>query len=356
MCRHCGTRVAQKAQTCFFCGAVLDVAPRRCVSLPWADLILFTVIGAVLALWWLRAPEAPDTWIASQNAEQIASADVPLIAYATDAQATSTPPPTVAPPPPTATPTPAPTEVVGPTRHKVVAEDTVAAIAQKYGSTIKDIIESNGLGADARLSIGQELIIPVVGPSGGPGPTATPQSTGLMYTVQSGDTISDIADRYKSRIDWILTANNLKATDYLRIGQVLIVPLVPTTPTPTPTQIVTPQTPTATPEPSLAAPVLLSPADGSVLTGQGEVLLTWMAVGTLEANEWYVVTLTAGGSARPAATWWTKTTAWRLPAELRGSSRAGIDFTWRVQVRAGSPGQPGPAASPSSVERRFTWR
>ena len=34
-----------------------------------------------------------------------------------------------------------------------------------------------------------------------------------------------------------------------------------------------------------------------------------------------------------AVTWWTKGTTWRLPAEYRGTSQAGVDFNWQVQVR-----------------------
>ncbi len=355
MCRHCGTRVAQKAQTCFFCGAPLDSTPRRRISLPWADLVLFAVIGGLLAFWWLRAPEAPENWQLAQQQRQARSTEAPLIAMLSEELPPSaTPVPT--PLPATATPQPTPTATPGPIRHVVAAGDSVAAIAAKYGSTIKDIIEANGLSANARLSIGQELIIPVKGPSGGPGPTATATGGGLMYIVKSGDTLSGIAERYNSRVDWIVTANNLNPSDFLRVGQVLLVPLAPITPTPTPTVPVTPQTPTPTPVPTLAAPVLLSPPDGSVISGQSEVVLNWMAVGTLQADEWYVVTLFAGDNPRPAATWWTKATTWRLPAELRGTSRAGIDFKWRVQVRQGSPEQPGPAVSPSSVERHFTWR
>lgn len=354
VCRHCGTRVAQKAQTCFFCGAPLDTAPRRRINLPWADLLLFAVIGGVLAFWWLRAPEAPETWQLAQQERQARSTEVPVIAMLSEElPPTATPQPT--PLPPTATPQSPPTETPGPIRHKVAAGESVAAIAAKYGSTIKEIIEANSLSADGRLSVGQELIIPVAGPSGGPGPTPT-AGGGLMYIVKSGDTLSGIAERYGSRVDWILTANNLNPADYLRVGQALLVPLAPITPTPTPTAPVTPQAPTPTQVPTLAAPTLLSPPDGSVISGQNEVTLTWMAVGTLKADEWYVVTLFAGDKPRPAATWWTKSTAWRLPAALRGTTRAGVDFTWRVQVRRGSPEQPGPAISPSSVERRFTWR
>jgi hypothetical protein len=55
-------------------------------------------------------------------------------------------------------------------------------------------------------------------------------------------------------------------------------------------------------------------------------------------------------------TWWTKGTTWRLPAEYRGTSQAGVDFNWQVQVRTDAEGRPGAAASPLSAERRFTWR
>ena len=70
---------------------------------------------------------------------------------------------------------------------------------------------------------------------GGPGPTVTPSKDTLVYTVQSGDTISGIAQRFGSQIDWILQANKLKGTEFLRIGQPLTVPRMPATPIPTPT-------------------------------------------------------------------------------------------------------------------------
>ncbi|MGQ9491832.1 MAG: LysM peptidoglycan-binding domain-containing protein [Anaerolineae bacterium] len=307
----------------------------------------------MLAFWWLRAPEAPESRQLAQQQRQARSTEVPLIALLSE-ELPPTPPPT--PLPPTATPQPTPTPTPGLTRHKVVAGESVSAIAARYGANPQEIIQANGLSADGRLNVGQELIIPLAGPSGGPGPTPTATGGALMYVVKSGDTISDIAQRYGSRIDWIMAANKLNPADYLRVGQALLIPLMPITPTPTATVAVTPQTPTPTPEPTLAAPILLSPPDGSVLAGQSEVMLNWLAVGTLAADEWYVVTLLAGDNRRPAAIWWTKATTWRLPGELRGASRAGVDFTWRVQVRKGSPDQPGPAASPSSAERRFTWR
>ena len=191
---------------------------------------------------------------------------------------------------------------------------------------------------------------------GGPGPTVTPSKDTLIYTVQSGDTVSDIAQRFDSQIDWILQANKMKATDFLRIGQPLTVPRTPATATPTPTVEVIPVTPSPTPVPTLRAPSLLAPADGAVLTGQGSVLLNWTSVGILQPDQWYVVTLKKGERNTAATMWWTKGTTWRLGPEFRGSTQAGVDYTWRVQVRAGSAEEPGDVASPASEERRFTWR
>ena len=108
--------------------------------------------------------------------------------------------------------------------------------------------------------------------------------------------------------------------------------------------------------PGLRAPALLTPADGAVLTGQDSVLLNWTSVGILKPDQWYVVTLKKNESNAAAVTWWTKGTTWRLGPEYRGTTQAGVDYTWRVQVRAGSAEEPGDVASPASAERRFTWR
>lgn len=358
LCPHCGTRVAQKAQTCFFCGALLDNAPQRRFHMPWADLILFAVIGTVLTLWWLRAPQMSIKEVAADDSPSsavVAALTPPaLAALIADDVATATPvPPTAV---PTDTPSPTATLPAEPPRYTVKAGDTVDAIARQFNSTIADIIQANGLGANARLNVGQVLIVPVPGGTGGAGPTATPTGDMLIYSVQAGDTVSGIAEKFNSRIDWILQANKMDGSAILRIGQSLLVPLSPMTPTPSPTPNVTPQPPTPTPVPTLGAPALLSPADGSIVTGQEAVLLSWTSVGTLGADEWYVVIVRKSGSLTPLITWWSKNTTWRLPATYRDPSGTDTDIIWRVQVRKGSPDNAGEPISPASVERRFTWR
>ena len=367
-CPHCGNRVAQRAHTCFFCGASLEDAPHRRLTIPWADVILFLVIGGVVAFWWLRSPDTPAGRQISLFGQHTSDIDQARIATAASEPAPTSLPPTAT-PAPTATLEPTATPLPTPLRHKVHQGDTLAVIAGFYGSTVQDIIDANGLDPSGLIRVGQELIIPVAGPSGGPGPTETPNGGTLVYTVQSGDTVESIAMRFNSQIDWILQANNLKPTTLLQINQSLLVPLSKNTPTPTATVLVSP-TPIPTPGAHFSAPALLTPPDGSTVTGNDELLLSWASVGVLAEDQWYVVTLEIAclractlfrthrqvGGEEPIAPYWTKSTAWRLSPEYRIAGQAETEFTWRVQVFAGPPDHPGDSVSPSSALRHFTWK
>lgn len=99
--------------------------------------------------------------------------------------------------------------------------------------------------------------------------TAFPQS--FTYTVQTGDTVNDLALRYGSTIDAIITANGLNQFGFIQVGQTLIIPVskLPTVETATveaPTAAVPSETPveaipTATAIAPTASPV---PTTGSV--------------------------------------------------------------------------------------------
>ena len=152
-----------------------------------------------------------------------------------------------------ATQTQAPTQQ---TTYTVVSGDTLTQIASRNGTTVDAIKRSNNLTSDF-LRIGQTLVIP------SEARTTTPEQQ-TTYTVVSGDTLSQIAARNGTTVDAIKRSNNL-TSDFLRIGQVLTLPMsgdarsVPTT------QV---QTNINQAELDLLARIIFAEARGESLEGQ----------------------------------------------------------------------------------------
>lgn len=95
--------------------------------------------------------------------------------------------------------------------YEVVPGDTLYSIANKYGITIKELIELNDLSSSI-LSIGMLLKVP----SG--------LSSLNTYTVSSGDTLYGIAKKFNVSLNDLKSINNL-SSNMLSIGQKLIIPI-----------------------------------------------------------------------------------------------------------------------------------
>jgi LysM repeat protein len=110
---------------------------------------------------------------------------------------------------------PSPTQVT-PTNntYTVQSGDSLWTIANKFGVTVTELRNLNNLTSDT-LSIGQVLLIPVQ-------PAEVPSGT-TTYTVQSGDSLYSIARKFGITVTSIREANNL-TSDALSIGQVLKIP------------------------------------------------------------------------------------------------------------------------------------
>ena len=137
-----------------------------------------------------------------------------------------------------ATPTPvAPPAQPTTSRYTVVPGDTLTAIAARLHTTVAALVSANGLKNPSLIRIGQVLTVPGAAPAAvtAPAPAAsvptsvpTSISTRTSYTVVRGDTLSGIATRYGTTVAAIQSANGLKNASFIRVGQVLSVPVTAT--------------------------------------------------------------------------------------------------------------------------------
>lgn len=133
------------------------------------------------------------------------------------------------------------TQASGP-RIKVQSGDTLSSLSRRYGVSIDTIQTANNL-PDARLRVGQTLIMPgadvaaarspapapsvaAASPTSSPTPASlTPRAGETTYTVQPGDTPNSIAEKLGTSEKAIMVRNDVRA-DALQIGQTLIIPAV----------------------------------------------------------------------------------------------------------------------------------
>jgi len=140
--------------------------------------------------------------------------------------------------------------------YTVVKGDTLSAIATKFGTTVADLKNLNGL-KDNILKIGQVLKLKKTPAPAPPKPVPAqpaPPAGASIYKVVKGDTLSGIAKRFGTTVEAIKTLSKLKTT-VLSIGQVLQIPgtVKPAQPQPPTTPpVVTP--PVVTPPPPVTPP------------------------------------------------------------------------------------------------------
>ncbi len=119
-------------------------------------------------------------------------------------------------------------EVSSSITYTVKKGDNLYAIARTYKTTVEAIMRLNNLTSNL-LSINQTLLIPT---NLNRQEVVTMKETALpfeelplliRYTIQRGDTLTSIADKYHTSVFFLKRINNL-ANDFLRVGQELLVP------------------------------------------------------------------------------------------------------------------------------------
>lgn len=102
----------------------------------------------------------------------------------------------------------------------VESGDTLSSIAQKFNVSVNTILWANNLTQASTIKPGQKLIIPPV--------------SGVIHYVKAGDTVSEIAKKYKVKTEEIISFNELSNENDIFSGDILIVPngIISSVPTP----------------------------------------------------------------------------------------------------------------------------
>lgn len=117
--------------------------------------------------------------------------------------------------------------------HTVAAGESYWKISQKYGVSLNELLSLNGANSNSNLYIGQQVKIPVTGTAAG---STKPYITYKYHTVQKGDTLWNLANKYGIPLQELLDTNNLTASSAINIGDVLKIPVhnIPVKSTPGP--------------------------------------------------------------------------------------------------------------------------
>jgi LysM repeat protein len=117
--------------------------------------------------------------------------------------------------------------------------DTLSGIAVRFGVSISDLANANGIVSLSQIYSGAKLTIPGKGqqansgsgavaappaqaPANKPAPASQPLPS--QYTVQAGDNLSAIAANYGMSVDSLVSANNLTDANMIYVGQSLTIP------------------------------------------------------------------------------------------------------------------------------------
>lgn len=103
--------------------------------------------------------------------------------------------------------------------HVVRSGDTLSEIGERYGVSVSKLRSANGLRGNS-LRIGQRLVIPATASKANKAQTVRQATT---YRVRSGDTLIAIARRHHTTVSALQRANGLKGSA-LRVGQELRIP------------------------------------------------------------------------------------------------------------------------------------
>jgi len=119
-----------------------------------------------------------------------------------------------------------PAGVMGPSASRadvvVKSGETLSEIAERNGVSLTRLMQANGITNPAFVEAGRRLVIPGNGSTAAaPRPAA---AAGGSYTVKSGETLSEIADRNGISLNRLMQANGISDPAFVEAGRRLVIP------------------------------------------------------------------------------------------------------------------------------------
>lgn len=96
--------------------------------------------------------------------------------------------------------------------------NTLSGLAYRYGTTVASIVRINNIQNPNLIYVGERLVIRTTENIQGNENGAT-----IYYTVESGDTLSEIARKYNVTVESIASENNISNPNVIYVGQRLVI-------------------------------------------------------------------------------------------------------------------------------------
>ena len=113
--------------------------------------------------------------------------------------------------------------------YTVKPGETLSEIAERHGTSVQRLMQLNNLRSPQDLWAGSRIQVPgAAGASGGGGGTRT-TTVKANYTVKPGETLSELAERYGTSVPRLMELNNLRGPQDLWAGSRIQVPITRTT-------------------------------------------------------------------------------------------------------------------------------
>jgi uncharacterized protein YkwD len=120
--------------------------------------------------------------------------------------------------------------------HIVQPGDTPYSLANLYHVPVENLMATNNISDPTRLQIGQELLIPLDSPS-----ETIAAASSVEHIIENGDTLFALANRYGSSVAEILARNPGLEPAALQVGQTIMIPMAGPLATPRPNRNNSPQ-------------------------------------------------------------------------------------------------------------------